>query len=266
MTETTLGLPDMDQAIAAFQAAGGVQAEIETQQPPSNEVALPAGFITKSGELFKTAEIRELNGSDEEAMAKAGSATKSLQVAFQRGLVSIGDVKPTLTELDAMLTGDRDAVLLGIRIATFGETVTYPVVCVSCATEQNITIDLVHDVEVDELEDPVRDRVFSVNAKAGEIVVALPNGVTQKKLVDSDEKTTAEMFTDILAGCIVSVDGSPSMGRSTALNLSMADRTLLVTELSDRTPGPRLGEVSKTCEACDSKINLSLSLVDLFRL
>ena len=39
---------------------------ITTVAPSNNEVNLPGGFITQEGTLVKYAEVRELNGSDED--------------------------------------------------------------------------------------------------------------------------------------------------------------------------------------------------------
>lgn len=266
MTELTIGTPDMDAAIKAFNEASGNTEEIETTYPPSNEVVLPGGYVSNDGTLHKVAEIRELNGADEEALAKAGSPNKALNVALQRGLVSLGSEPVSPNMLDGLLIGDRDAILLGIRAATFGKDTKINFTCTTCMSEQTTTIDITSDIETVELEDPVQDRFFSVNAKAGEVLLTLPNGITQKKMLDSDNKTNAELFTDVLSGCIISVNDVPSMGKSTALNLGMADRELLIAEIVERTPGPRLGEVNKACEACGSDVTLSLSLASLFHL
>jgi hypothetical protein len=240
--------------------------EILTSAPPSNEVTLPGGFISKDGSLVKYAEIRELNGADEEAIAKAGSIGSAISTVLTRGLVTLGGDKVKSSDLETLLGGDRDAILLGIRIATFGKEVNVPTVCTSCGKDQILGIDLETDVEVKELDNPIADRTFSVETKAGEVVLCLPNGITQKKLMEASDKVTAELITIILSGCIVSINGSPSMGRSTALSLGILDRENLVSAIYDRSPGPRLGEVSKACEACGTDISVSLGLADLFRL
>jgi hypothetical protein len=105
-----------------------------------------------------------------------------------------------------------------------------------------------------------------VLTKRGAVTVALPTGVVQKKLVDNTDKTVAEINTILLAGCIMSIDDTPSAGASTALSLGMADRTKILDEIVKRNPGPRLGEVTKTCQACGETMDLPLSLTDLFRL
>ena len=240
--------------------------EITTLAPGSNEVFLPGGFIGKDGILVKYAEIRELNGADEEAIAKAKSLGGSLSTALARGLVSLGGEKVSSSDLDQLLSGDRDAILLGIRIATFGKDADMKVICQSCGKDQVLKIDLEADIESVELENPIESRTFSMETKSGEVVLCLPNGITQKRLMEATSASTAELVTLILSGCIVSVNGSPSMGKATALALGIADREALVAAIYERNPGPRLGEVSKACEACGNNIMISLGLADLFRL
>lgn len=239
--------------------------QIVTRAPSDSEVKLPGGFM-KGTELITTAEVKELNGSDEEAIARAGSTGKSLQVLLQRGLVKLGAHEATKEDLDTLLAGDRDAVLIGIRCATFGEDLTLTVRCPSCGDQHDATVNLIDDVPVKTLKDPTSDRAWEVKTKMGTVVVALPNGIVQRKLMENIDKTSAEINTLLLSGCIVSIDGIPSVGASTALSLSMADRSKILDSIIDRNPGPRLGEVKKACKACGEEIQLPLSLVDLFRL
>ena len=164
-----------------------------------------------------------------------------------------------------MLSADRDALLLAIRRVTFGNTVEYRAFC-ACGAEQLLEIDLVNDIPVKELDNPITDRVWTVSTKAGEVVLALPTGVTQKRLIEATDKTTAELGTILLSGCVQSIDGKISTGATAVLKLGMADREKLIEEIVEKNPGPRLGEVSKTCEACGESIETPLSLVALFRL
>jgi hypothetical protein len=242
------------------------EAIIKTQAPSDSEVRLPGGFISKTGEVVRTAEVKELNGLDEEAISKAGSAAKAFNVLLQRGLIKLGSEDVTKDHLDNLLSGDRDAILIGIRRVTFGEKLPLNVQCASCGGPQTLEVDLLEDVPTRTLQDPIAERTFKVSTKRGEVVIALPTGVVQKKLVDNTDKTVAEINTILLAGCIMSVDDSPSAGASTALSLGMADRTKILDEIVKRNPGPRLGEVTKTCQACGETMDLPLSLTDLFRL
>jgi hypothetical protein len=238
---------------------------ITTRAPSDSEVILPGGYILPNGELVTKAEVKELTGADEEAISKAGSTAKSLNVLLQRGLVKLGDSDVSKEDLDALLSGDRDAILLGIRKATFGKKLTVNIRCTSCSQDQSSDIDLDEDVPVKRLADPVSDRVWEVETKQGAVRLALPNGITQKKLMDNADKTAAEINTLLLSGCVMSVNGSPSMGAHTVLSLGMTDRANIVDEIIENNPGPRLGEVKKACEACGEDILMPLTLAALFR-
>lgn len=240
---------------------------VKTVAPSNSDVTLPGGFITGEGSVVKYAEVRELNGVDEEAISKAGSVGRALVVMLQRGLVSLGMEKVNKEDFDALLGGDRDAILIGIRRLTFGDEVNFSFPCPHCNADLDVAVNLNEDIPVKVLEDPVADRRFVYESKNyGDIVVTLPTGATQKKLLENSEKTVAELNTILLAGCIQSIGGVPSMGASSVLKLGMNDREKIIAQIIEKNPGPRLGEVSTTCEACGEDIPMPLSLADLFRL
>lgn len=239
--------------------------EVTTIAPSDNEVVLPGGYISPGGLLAKSAEVRELNGADEEAISRAGSLGKSLTTILQRGVVTVGEEAVGKYTLDDMLSGDRDALLLAIRQATFGNSVEYRSIC-ACGEDQVVEIDLSKDVPTKELDNPIQDRLWTTKTKAGDVVLALPNGSTQKQLVEAMDKTTAELGTVLLAGCVQSIGGQTSTGNSSVLKLGMADREKLIAEIVEKNPGPRLGEVKKACQACGEDMETPLSLTALFRL
>ena len=242
------------------------EAKIVTRAPSDNTVTLHGGYIAADGSIVKTAEVKELTGEDEEIVAKTGTAAKALNMLLERGLVKVGGEVATKQHLDAMLSGDRDSILIGIRVVTFGKDLVVNAKCGNCQQLQEFTIDLVDDVPVRELKNPLSEREWEMDTKLGKATIALPNGIVQRKLMDNIEKTSAEINTLILSGCITSINGSPTFGASTALALSMSDRSKIVDEIIRRNPGPRLGEVSKACQACGEGVPLPLSLTDLFRL
>jgi len=238
---------------------------IATKAPSDSEVRLPGGFINSSGEVVTKAEVKELDGTDEEAISKSGSTAKSLHALLQRGLLKLGGADVTKDDLDTLLSGDRDAILLGIRRVTFGSTINLRALCSNCNEGQDVTVSLDEDVPVKTLDNPIQDRVWDMETKKGTVRVALPNGVVQRKLMDNIDKTTAEVNTILLSGCIISLNGATSIGAGTALSLGMAERSKIVEEIVKRNPGPRLGEVTKPCKACGEAMPLPLSLLDLFR-
>lgn len=237
---------------------------VETVAPSDAVVILPGGLIEPNGEVVTTAEVQELTGNDEELIAKAGSSGKALNILLQRGLVKIGSRQATKEDLDNLLSGDRDAILIGVRRATFGRTIDVQIRCSHCASDQEVSIDLIDDIPIKSLEDPIRDRTWEIKSNRSVIKVALPTGVVHKKLIENSDKTIAEINTMLLSGCVLSVDGSPSSGASTVLALGMGTRNKIVREIIDRNPGPRLGEVKKVCQACGEDVELPLGLTDLF--
>jgi hypothetical protein len=267
MTDTTMTTdPNLINKMAD-EAAKGEAVQVTTVAPANTDVTLPGGFLTAEGALVKYAEVRELNGSDEEAIARAGSTGKVLSAMLQRGLVSIGNEKVGKDDLDRLLSGDRDAILIGIRRVTFGDTVEYMFDCPLCKAALNVIVNLSTDIPSVDLEDPIEGRRFTYMSKRdGEIIVALPTGLTQKRLLDAEDKNRAELNTIVLASCVLSINGVPSLGASSVQKLGMLDRENLINEIITRNPGPRLGEVKATCEACGEVIPMPLSLADLFRL
>lgn len=249
----------------AEQAMKEPEQVVTTRAPLGPEVTLPGGFIDNN-ELVTTVEVRELTGVDEEAIAKASTTGKALNLLLQRGLVKVGRREATKEDLDEMLSGDRDAALIGIRKVTFGETVDFKVTCQGCLTDQITTVDLTDDIPVHRLEEPIGDRTWNIETKKGYVTVTLPTGVVQRKLLENADKTSAEINTLLLTECVLSVNGEPSIGAYTVLSLGIGDRSKIVEEILARNPGPRLGEVKKTCKACGENIALPLSLVDLFRI
>lgn len=243
-------------------AEEGPAAVIETQAPSHSEVKLIAGVVVDDS-LVMDAEVRELNGADEEAIAKAGSIGKALGVILKRGVSSLGGVPATDSSLDSLLSGDRDFLLLAIRKVTFGNQIESDMDCPECMTRINITIDLSKDVPIHEFHG---DWSWDVTTRQGEVTVGFYNGITQKKIMDNLDKTPAELNTIVLAGCIQAVDGAPVIASEFAKSLGIADREKILKSVFDNSPGPRLLEVTKTCEACGTTLYLPLSLASLFRL
>lgn len=240
--------------------------QIKTTQPPDTSVIFPGGFIAfGSRDVIKNAEVRELTGVDEEAIAKAPTPAKQILSVLRRGVVSIGDHTDITTDLlDQLLIGDRDTLLIAIRSVTFGQTLEAVTVCYGCNTRETYTVDLIADVPNKPLDDPIADRVWTVKCKVGEVKLTLPTGAAGRQILENSDKTFAEMNTILLAECIRSVNGVSSMGATTALSLGMGDRSKLIEEILSHNPGPKLGEVSKTCDTCEAPISIPLGITDLF--
>lgn len=256
-------LNQMEQVAATTEIS--IPEEADAYVLPDTFVTLPGGWLTTDGDLVTEAEVRELTGEDEEALARITSPGKLLLEILQRGTVKVGDEKATRKVLDSLLSGDRDALLLAIRRVTFGDDVSYQSACSACGEFGTFEIDLSTDIDMRPLEDQ-NDRVFSVETKAGVVEATLPTGITQRELMSSTDKTVAEVNTALLAGCVLSVNGMPSLGVSTVKRLGIRDREKITLAIAERNPGPRFNDVKKECPECGGEATLSMSLAALFLL
>jgi len=78
--------------------------EVQITPPSDTIVTLPGGYITSAGEVITEAEVRELDGNDEEAIAKASNVGRAVLTILQRGTVRIGNQKADEKLLDQLLS------------------------------------------------------------------------------------------------------------------------------------------------------------------
>jgi hypothetical protein len=267
---TTISAADNPDLLNAYAAAALAQPDVENDvdesslELPDTHVRLPGGYITEDFDVEYDAEVRELNGADEEAIAKTPNLGRALITILERGTVKVGEEKATKKLLDGMLSGDRDMLLLAIRRATFGDELTFKWVCQHCVEESDFDINLKEDIPIKTL-DEASDRMFTVECRVGDVQVTLPTGDIQRDLMTGPDRTMAELNTVLLAGCIQSINGVPVMGVQDVKRLGILDRETITTEISNRNPGPKLADVTKQCSACGEEASVPLNMSALFR-
>lgn len=229
-------------------------------------VDLPGGYISPdTGEVYRTAEVRELNGRDEELIVKASTFSKAMQVILSRGTVKIGDVPATDSVLDNILVADRDALALGIYRATFGETSEVLGYCNTCETQRTVQVEILKDIPVEKLEDPLEDRMFIVKGRSAEYTVKLPEGKLQRELGASSNKNNAELDTIVLEYCVTKINGRTILNKSQVQAIGLADRRKILAEILSRNPGPRFDDIKVNCPDCGGEVVVPISLGTLFR-
>lgn len=254
---------------ALAQAAGEAPALPDPEDP---YVELPGGLYW-DGELLRTAEVRELNGDDEEALAALkGSMARWVSVMLERNVIRIGDAAMTPAMARALLIGDRDALLLHIRIVTFGPEITLTnIVCPHCDAAMDATIDLT-TVDTVRLEEPTPRHEYTVALRRGRSAqVRLPGGAAQESTFAEDAGTPAKRNTVLLGQCLLSVTDAtgevrPMKGAALAQSLSMADRQMVLRYIATSQPGPKLDDIRFTHETCGEEVRLPLTLPELFRI
>lgn len=270
MAEQTLNAADnpnlANNLITQAMTAEATTTEKAVVTPPSdNLVTLPGGYITATGEVLKTAEVRELTGRDEETIARNGNFGRSFSTILSCGVVKIGENKATEAALNELLSGDRDALMLGIYKATFGPTANILSYCQSCDAPREVEITIDEDIKVKSLADAVADRSFTVKGRNNEYLVTLPNGAVQKELTSNLDKSMAELTSILLQGTVMEVDGKPVLSKQQVLNFGITDRKAIATAISERNPGPQFEDVVIECPDCGGKVVVPVNLGTLFR-
>lgn len=269
---TTKTLKAADNPALANQLISQMAAETEPEKelalivsPSETVVNLPGGYVTLAGEVVTEAEVRELNGRDEEAISRATNVGKILQTILTRGVVRIGDEPASEDILDQMFAGDRDSLLLGIYKATFGNTADVPSFCSGCKDYKTIQVDIDDDIKTVKLSDPIADRRFVVSTKKHEYVLVLPSGKVQKELTINADKTISELTTLLLEGTVIEIDGQRVLTRGQIQDIGVSDRRAIATELDKRSFGPILDQVKATCPECGGEVVAPINIGTLFR-
>ena len=237
-------------------------------------VTLPAGYLDGSGVLHKTAQVRELTGYDEEHLSHVDSMKNSgifVTELLLHGVMEIGGEAPTREVLRQLLIGDRDALTLGVRQATYGDEVEFTLICTECERESNVVVKLSEDVPIKKMDDPTA-RLYQASLRSGEpVTLQLLNGAAQEGLSENYLKlTTAEVTTTMIAYSLVQIGERRILvheRNDVARSLSAADRETLIEAISGAQPGPQLGNpIVINCATCGKEHPLTLGLPNLFRM
>lgn len=263
------GLEKPEEATAASQAVlreARNSGRPQIDDPGDNQITLERG-ICREGTWYRDAEVREITGADEEAIAAAGSsAYKVFETLLLRGTVRVGGEPMTPRLAAELLIGDREMLIVAIRRATFGENLEFErLPCPSCRELVDLTVPLAALPAV-HLDDPERVN-FEVPLRQGATAsVRLPNGDDQAA-VFAIKGTQARQDSEILGRCVQSVtrlDGAV-VRKPSPQSLGMADRQTILRFLGATQPGPRLNEFTFTHETCGEEVELPINLAVLFR-
>jgi len=242
--------------------------------PVDDTVILPGGLI-RDNELVKNVQVKELTGEDEEALARASQSLNAfvfMDRLLKQGVVQVGSEPVSEKDkiLGQLLIGDREALILGIRRATYGDKIEVPEwQCSNCGVKDDLVMEL-SDIPVTTMSDPVNETSFKVPLrKGGFALVRLANGADQLAVYENPDLTTAQGQTVLLSRCVVSINdskgehlmaGLPSMAR----DMSVVDRHSILTQLRDRQPGPKYDKIEYVCSACNEKVFVVVSIGHLF--
>lgn len=232
-----------------------------------NLVTLPVGMFTPQEGVVDEAEIRELNGFDEEVIARSKNFGVTLSKVLERAVVRIGDEAATKKQLAWLTIGDRLELLLGIRKATWGDEVEFEMLCPECEQTVELTLSITRDIPRRELKDKAQGRSFMVDLPSGRTALCeWPTGSFHDKLLAGEFANAADLTTALLRNTVRSIDGMPLMSDDDAKALPLRDRQELRDKVMDELPGPLLTEVELTCPECNGAVPMPLQVGALFPL
>lgn len=245
-----------------------------TEAPPLPETmgVLPHGYREPSGELLVDFEIRELTGASEERLSKVLSARATLntypqvcRTIIEEGLVNIGGIAPNEHMMKTLLIGDRDYLLMKIRIATYGADYPARIVCAKCGEQQDVVFEIGEGQDVVYKSAKSTDIQYTVDLRHGrKATIRLVNVEDQSIALRDTTLTGPERNTIIFSRCITNLNGNPLIDMQVVRAISAGDRKIIGDFLNDHRFGPMTEEVMATCSYCKAESEMSLSMAALF--
>lgn len=237
-----------------------------------------AGYIDDEGNLHKDFELREIDGSDEEAISKGeirSNGAKVVRTLLERCCTRIGtihkeDVKSNEWReiIQSLYIGDQDIMLLKLRQISLGDTIDTQYKCPveTCKTDINV------EVDIDELElmpfSGSREIEFELpkggTLKDGTVIkngkMRLPIGLDREVLDGVMRKNIGQANTMMITRLITELEGT-KVHNDFVRNLSIKDRNYLLELIKENNFGINL-TVEVDCPNCYESFNASLNAVN----
>jgi len=235
--------------------------EVERPKSAAGEVELPCGYLTREGEIYTDASVREITGSEEDMLSSATvPSDKKFNELLIRCTTRIGPESDPAT-IRAMLPllpiGDRISLLFGIRRITLGDIYPFQVQCPSCAALSSFHINL-GELDVKKMKDP-KTRVFDETLPSGKKVrFRVMTGADEEKV-----KKAAKKFKDdgpslaILARLELLNEAPPTLPG--VKGLGMRDRNFLRKKFEEVEGGVDTS-LEITCPACAHEFNSEMNI------
>lgn len=263
------GMSDQD-FVESINKASGVGFSDEPTPPTMDypvdlHTDLPVPLEHPSQGALKRAEVRELNGEDEEFFAKGRDDGAKMTRLVARGTLNVDGVEVDEALIRSMPIGNRDTLMLAIRRATYGDELDLDLICNQCNAENKITVDLATEVEIKSAE-PTGTVKFR---RGGSATLRWPNPDDEDFIRRAAEKnrnmTMAEMNSMLIGRVLLTVNDEESVGEKTAQKLRMPDRRDIVDFLADEQPGPLFDKIKHECVECGRQSPVKIGYDELFR-
>lgn len=214
---------------------------------------LPHGALL-DGRLDREVEVRVPTGADElHVLESARSRAEQITRLLERCMIRLGAGEPTPATVQSLVAGDREASLLHLRAAAFGQRLDCQLDCPVCGEAMELELS-VHELLVPPYPDPQRD-YEAVLAGGERIRFRLPTGGDLEEAArSSDDPERAAI--GLLECCVVQA-GHGAERRS----LSGRLREELAQRLAEADPQAELALVM-SCPECGAEVRATLDAAE----
>lgn len=235
------------------------------------------GYKDENGIVHKEFEYREMNGTDEEAIAKPkikSSGALITRTLLERCILRIGaieknTVKPSewTTIIQSLAIGDQDLAMLKIREISLGEELEVSHKCPSCKTKINsvFTIDelpLIPYGGVDEIEFELPRGYTDSEGKTHTTgILRHATGLDREALDKMITQNPSVANTLLLARCIKSL-GTVPVTDDLLRKLSLRDRNFLFDLIKNESFGYDVDDFEIECPNCGMELRVSFNQTD----
>jgi hypothetical protein len=246
--------------------------EPEIDLPRDGTVHLMYG-VEIDGDRYRTATVRELNGGDEEAIARLDQSAWNhfvlqTDLVLRRATESIGPVEVADNPgiLQNLIIGDRDILFKEILMATSGPQQEFKnVVCPACQFEHDLEVDFSDLLVTPKLPKGIDPKRVVAKLRDGtEVVFRWPTGADQMAVSQGDEELTMPLAnTKMIARCLVTVNGKIEPDpEHWARNLGVKDRQIVLAEMG-KMPVVSFKESEVPCEGCGKPLPVTFGWASL---
>lgn len=235
------------------------------------------GYKDENGVIHTEFEYREMNGTDEEAIAKPkvkSSGSMITRVLLERCILRIGTIEKSSVKpsewtdiIQSLAIGDQDFAMLKIRELSLGEEFEVTHKCPTCKTKINsvFTLDELPLVPYNGLEEVEFELPRGYKDKDGKIhktgVMRHATGLDREVLDKMVSQNPSMANTLLLARCIKSLGTAP-ITDDLLRNLSMKDRNYLFALIRDISFGYDVSDFEIECPNCERELNISFNQTD----
>src|SRR4051794_32865783 len=113
---------------------------MRTEHLAETMVTLPGGVVLDDGRRLCQAHLRPLTGREEEWVADhlGAPSVRAVTRLLSACLLRLDDLPASRELVEGMLVGDRDFLILQLRRATLGETISAVLTCPACNARMDI--------------------------------------------------------------------------------------------------------------------------------